>query len=672
MRIQKLSWLAVGVLFFSCGAPDDPLIDESVSPALIGGSLALARAGHSATLLQDGRVLIAGGYTDWMWTGTSQVEIYNPATDTFSPTGSMNFARSQHVAARLADGRVIVAGGGSAQSGEIYDPATGTWTLTAPMAQARALPRGALLSDGRLLVSGSDIIGGSAGTEVYNPATNTWTSTPISRRRTDRSHTVTALSGGTALLTGGYDASGASTTHSECLLGATTWSVTGALSVPRNRHAASALLDGRVVVSGGFNFPTVYSSSAIYNPATGTWSATGSLFGPRERHEQTTLADGSVLVTGGFDQNNSLAVARMERFDPSSGNWSSPGDLAFARYNHSVTVLADGRVLVVGGASRVSSSAVFYASGEIFTFSPICSASLSPGSANHSSGAGSGSFNVAIGPTCSWTVSGAPSWVTVTAPSGGSGMGNGTVSYNVAANTGAVRAATLIVGGRSFAITQAAAGDTTPPTVSITSPAPSAVLSGTAVIQASAADNVGVTRVDFYRGTTLLGSDSTAPYSYSWNTTSVANGAYSLTARAYDAANNSATSAAVNVTVSNAPPPSCSPVALAQNVSTGGSLSSTDCRDGARGANYYVDRYTFTGVAGQQVAISLDGAFDTYVYLRNPGGTVIAQDDDGGPGVNSRIPAVSGVFSLPASGTYTIEATSYGALATGSYTVLWQ
>jgi hypothetical protein len=94
-------------------------------------------------------------------------------------------------------------------------------------------------------------------------------------------------------------------------------------------------------------------------------------------------------------------------------------------------------------------------------------------------------------------------------------------------------------------------GDTTRPTTSLTAPASGATLSGTVTVSASASDNVGVTKVEFYAGTTLIGTDTTAPYSISWNTTSVANSPYSLTSKAYDAAGNVGTSTAVSVTVSN-------------------------------------------------------------------------------------------------------------------------
>jgi hypothetical protein len=110
---------------------------------------------------------------------------------------------------------------------------------------------------------------------------------------------------------------------------------------------------------------------------------------------------------------------------------------------------------------------------------------------------------------------------------------------------------------------------------------------------------------------------------------------------------------------------------LVPGTSYSGALSTTDCKAGARGTSYYVDRYQFTASPGQQVAFLVTGSFDTYMYLRNPAGTVIASDDDGGGGVNSRIPSYSGVFTIPSgsSGTYVIEVTSYSSNVTGSYTL---
>ena len=94
-------------------------------------------------------------------------------------------------------------------------------------------------------------------------------------------------------------------------------------------------------------------------------------------------------------------------------------------------------------------------------------------------------------------------------------------------------------------------GDTTPPTTSITSPASGATVSGTVTVSASASDNVGVSRVELFVDGSLAGSDTSSPYSFSWNTTAVANGGHSLQTRAYDAAGNVGSSSTVSVTVSN-------------------------------------------------------------------------------------------------------------------------
>jgi subtilisin family serine protease len=94
-------------------------------------------------------------------------------------------------------------------------------------------------------------------------------------------------------------------------------------------------------------------------------------------------------------------------------------------------------------------------------------------------------------------------------------------------------------------------GDTTPPTTSITSPSNGATVSGTVTVSASASDNVGVTRVEFFVDGALAATDTTSPYSFSWNTTTVANGSHSLQSRAYDAAGNVGSSSVVSVNVSN-------------------------------------------------------------------------------------------------------------------------
>jgi len=105
--------------------------------------------------------------------------------------------------------------------------------------------------------------------------------------------------------------------------------------------------------------------------------------------------------------------------------------------------------------------------------------------------------------------------------------------------------------GESGAVTVTVVNDTTAPTVALTSPASGATLSGTVAIAASASDNVGVSRVEFYANGSLLSASNVAPYSYSWNTAGVSNGSYTLSARAYDSAGNVRNSSSVSVVVNN-------------------------------------------------------------------------------------------------------------------------
>lgn len=142
--------------------------------------------------------------------------------------------------------------------------------------------------------------------------------------------------------------------------------------------------------------------------------------------------------------------------------------------------------------------------------------------------------------------------------------------------------------------------DTRPPTTVVTTPGAGATVSGTVTATASATDNVGVTRVELYVDGTLTGTATAAPYSFAWNTTTVANGSHAITSKAYDDAGNVGTSAAVSVSVSN-------PVELANGVAItlSGALESQ--------AVFYVD--VPSGVTNLQIAMS-GGTGDADLYTR--------------------------------------------------------
>jgi hypothetical protein len=126
---------------------------------------------------------------------------------------------------------------------------------------------------------------------------------------------------------------------------------------------------------------------------------------------------------------------------------------------------------------------------------------------------------------------------------------------------------------QSSNVTVTVRNDNTPPTVSISSPSNSAIVSGTVSVTTSASDNIGVSKVEFYVNGALQSTDTTSPYTFSWNTTSVANGSYTLSAKAYDAANNVGSSSSVTVTVNN--PDTTVPTASISSPSNNATINGT-------------------------------------------------------------------------------------------------
>ncbi len=333
------------------------------------GSMTTARDHHTATLLPNGRVLVAGG------SGDTSAEEYNRRKGLWSATGSMVTARTWHTATLLPSGKVLVAGGlGGAilASAELYDPATGTWTATGSMTTARGYHTATLLPSGKVLVAGgwSGITGVSlASAEVYDPATETWTATGSLSGGGRVSHTATLLPSGKVLAAGGWQGSGMYTTSSvasaEVYDPATeTWTATGSLLAARENHTATLLPSGKVLVAGGSygdNYTNYLLASAeVYDPATETWTATGSMTTTRLVHTATLLPSGKVLVAGGITD-NSVYLASAEVYDPAAGTWTATGSMMTARAWHTATFLEkSGEVLVTGGWGGLASAELYY------------------------------------------------------------------------------------------------------------------------------------------------------------------------------------------------------------------------------------------------------------------------------------------------------------------------
>jgi Galactose oxidase, central domain len=267
--------------------------------------------GHTATLLQNGKVLLAGGFVNSVWdysgiSGSYNVAtLYDSATGVFSGTGNMTANRGDHTATLLANGKVLIAGGADQDptgtglaSADLYDPSTGTFTQTGSMAAGRFLHTATLLQNGKVLIVGGALTSTSAPVataEVYDPATGTFT-------------------------------------------------MTGAMATAREQHTATLLADGRVLIVGGTTSTGATATVEVYDPSTGSFSVTGSMAEARTFHTATLLPNGKVLVAGGGDENSTAEV-----YDPAAGSFSTTGGMEIGRSGQTATLLPNGSVLVAGG-----------------------------------------------------------------------------------------------------------------------------------------------------------------------------------------------------------------------------------------------------------------------------------------------------------------------------------
>jgi len=315
-----------------------------------GGTMLEPRSGHTATLLPNGKVLIAGGMRrnqDFY----SSAELYDPATGKFQFTGEMHQRRVGHVAVLLRSGKVLIAGGwvggGGTDTAELYDPATGKFALISRMTARRGQPTATLLSDGNVLIAGGEERDNQsqASAEIFHAETLTFT--PAGSMRHPRvSHTATLLNDGRVLIAGGY-ADAVSSTAELYDPKTGTFTETGGLTTPRCKHTAGRLPDGRVLVAGGSNergWNGNLSSAEIFDPRTGKFTATAPMKDSRFKlpDEAVRLAWGQLLIAGGSKQ--------VEMFDPATGQFSvAAGRLNEAWHFMSETKLQDGSVLLAGG-----------------------------------------------------------------------------------------------------------------------------------------------------------------------------------------------------------------------------------------------------------------------------------------------------------------------------------
>lgn len=273
------------------------------------------RASHTATVLQDGRVLIAGGFKKGP-DGHSQIysltaEVFDPKTELFSRTGNMNVRRAGHTATLLSDGRVLIAGGftknGLTATAEVFDPSSQTFVLVGAMSVPRGGSTATLLQNGNVLLAGGGDVDATPSADLFNPATNQF-------------------------------------------------SPTGAMRAPRLAHTATLLPDGKIFIVGGASAHTILSSAEVYDPAIGTFASAGSMKLPRYKHASILLKDGHTLILGGSDERDWQGVYNgAEIYDWKSGKFTPIQAMASQRFKFPAAVvrLADGNILICGGNKTI-------------------------------------------------------------------------------------------------------------------------------------------------------------------------------------------------------------------------------------------------------------------------------------------------------------------------------
>jgi PKD repeat protein len=331
--------------------------DNSITPV---APMTIRRWSHTATTLADGRVLVTGGRTNsTAATGIvlATAEVYDPATNTWTETaGPMNVARRSHTATLLANGKVLIAGGGNGvstttsqaiQSAELFDPVTGMFTLIGNMLDRRSAHSAILLDDGKVLISGGS---NGIGTlfpvntaELYDPATNTFTPTgnmnyPHLAQLPGKLRDGRVVQGSSYYNTSHTSAGGRITDESEIYNPVTeSWTPVAPMFKQRIDIGAQGLLDGTLLVAGGVttspNFPSIFQpTSEVFDPATMSWKLSGIMSAGRDEFSGLLLDDGRVMISGGFLSPGAVLLKSVEVYTPGlvpqhNGFFNVVGDL---------------------------------------------------------------------------------------------------------------------------------------------------------------------------------------------------------------------------------------------------------------------------------------------------------------------------------------------------------
>lgn len=343
--------------FWACGgdsvtAPEQPTLERGLKEV---GNMVQPRYWHTATLLPDGKVLIAGGLGEppaevqdpsqggaviYRASGLlASAEIFDPQTGTSTPTGDMTVRRYADNGILLPNGRVLIMPRDGRFPVEIYDPASGTFAAVSDV------PAGAIIATATLLPGDEVFVTtvGSLYTGVFNPSTNTFHSI-LSLGYNSIGHTATLMKDGRVLIVGGYRGSDEDRMVGRNLIYDPTsnaLSEAGNLQFDRMNHSAVLLHDGRVLIVGGTAGKGPFVQTAeMYDPETNTFSTAGvSNIDPLAA---ALLPSGTVLLV--HSHNGDIVM-----YNPATHAFSPTGHNIGWRSLPTVTMLEDGRAMVAGG-----------------------------------------------------------------------------------------------------------------------------------------------------------------------------------------------------------------------------------------------------------------------------------------------------------------------------------
>jgi N-acetylneuraminic acid mutarotase len=348
-----------------------------------GPNMNVRRAyGHTATLLDDGKVVVVGGTTGVFpyYYPTNEVEYYDPSSNTWVQAATIQEVRNNHTATLLhywnsptgaPTSKLLVVGGTSSTQARLFDTVSG-WSSGGTNISARTSGHTAtLLPSGRVLVVGG-LVGGqaSASVELYDPKTNVWTGRQA-MLTPRQSHTATLLPDGyRVLVAGGRDASGTVLNSAEIYdAGLNSWTPAAAMVGRRYTAVAALLGNGTVLVASGY-YTSNLNTAEIYDPVSGAWSSTGSMLNAENTAAALALPNGKVAVFPGWNSTGGVQV-----YDPATRAWFAAG--AFdSRRSAPPVLLLSGRVLYPGGSTTGDTSTKMF--GPPSWFTPPIISSVSP------------------------------------------------------------------------------------------------------------------------------------------------------------------------------------------------------------------------------------------------------------------------------------------------------